>query len=89
MSFQTPPPGGKCDRPGVPLTDDELNQHRMQIVRGEYLEIPGLSLTSKQVERLWGFDEAICQRILVGLMDSQFLGRTSDGRFVRVHDRRS
>lgn len=28
----------------------------LQLIRAEYLEIPGLSLTMQQVQRLWGLD---------------------------------
>jgi hypothetical protein len=57
-----------------------------QIVRGEYLEIPGLNLTRSQFQRLWGLDAALCDRLLEHLVASHFLERTSRGGFVRVGD---
>jgi hypothetical protein len=53
-------------------------------VRSEYLEMPGLRLTSGQASRLWGLDSMTCQQLLDMLMDAQFLMRTHDGRYIRA-----
>jgi hypothetical protein len=53
-------------------------------VRGEYLEMPGLSLTEAQARRLWGLDEASCALLLKALVDAHFLHRTRDGSFMRA-----
>ena len=53
-------------------------------VRGEYLEMPGLSLTLPQGCRLWSLDEERCRAALRILTDRGFLMRTVDGRFLRV-----
>lgn len=53
-------------------------------VRGEYIEMPGLRLTSAQAQRLWGLDRASCDALLGALVDSKFLFRTRDGAFVRT-----
>ena len=50
-------------------------------IRGEYLEMPGLCLTRAQASRLWGLDNATCQRLLRALLDARFLRLTRDGRF--------
>ena len=55
----------------------------LQIVRGEYLEIPGLRLTELQVRRLWDLDSQSCHAILSALLDEDFLKLTADGCFVR------
>ena len=52
-------------------------------VRGEYIEMPGLRLTTAQAQRLWGLDRAACDALLGALVDSKFLFRTRDGAFVR------
>ena len=52
-------------------------------VRGEYIEMPGLRLTSAQAQRLWGLDRAACDALLGALVDAKFLFRTRDGAFVR------
>jgi hypothetical protein len=52
-------------------------------VRGEYLEMPGLRLTSEQARRLWRLDEPACDAVLGALVDSGFLARTRDGAYVK------
>lgn len=52
-------------------------------VRGEYLEMPGLSLTAAQAQRLWGLERTACEGLLTRLVDSKFLHVTRDGTFVR------
>jgi len=68
--------------------NDELIQFWVQVVRGEYLEIPGLRLTRSQFQRLWGLDDAICDGVLTFLLESRFLQRTSGGAFVRTRSGR-
>ena len=58
---------------------DEL----MVRVRGEYREMPGLSLTVPQAQRLWGLDDSTCQTLFERLLETRFLRRTRYGRFVR------
>jgi hypothetical protein len=52
-------------------------------VRGEYREMPGLSLTVPQAQRLWGLEGATCQALLERLVETRFLRRARHGRFVR------
>ena len=52
-------------------------------VRGEFIEMPGLRLTTAQAQRLWGLDRAACDALLGALVDAKFLFRTRDGAFVR------
>ena len=53
-------------------------------VRGEFLEMPGLQVTTDQARRLWGLDVQTCQRLLRVLVEARFLARTPDGRYRRV-----
>jgi len=55
-----------------------------RLVRAEYLEVPGLDLTSDQAQRLWGLDRAACDRLLAALVESRFLRRTRDNRYLRA-----
>ena len=55
----------------------------LQRVQGEYTEMPGLRLTTRQAQRLWGLDQAACDTLLGALVDAKFLFRTRDGAFVR------
>ncbi len=56
----------------------------VQRVRGEYLEMPGLRLTTEQAKRLWSLDLATCRSILETLVDAKFLMRSRDGRYCRL-----
>lgn len=53
-------------------------------VRGEYLEMPGLSLTERQAQRLWGLDPERCKTVLDALLEAGFLRRTHHGAYVRA-----
>jgi hypothetical protein len=61
----------------VPV-DDALRR-----VKGEYLEMPGLSLTQAQAQKLWGLDRETCDALLGALVDARFLNCTREGVFVR------
>jgi hypothetical protein len=55
----------------------------LQRIQGEYLEMPGLRLTTAQAQRLWGLERDVCEALLAALVDTKFLCRTRDGAFVR------
>jgi hypothetical protein len=56
----------------------------VHIIRGEFVEIPGLHLTRPQVQRLWGLDPIRCDALLDALVASGFLKRTQKGGFARA-----
>jgi hypothetical protein len=56
----------------------------LQRIRGEYLEMPGLTLTTAQAQRLWGLDHDTCASLLAALVDANFLRTTRDGAYIRV-----
>jgi DNA-binding IclR family transcriptional regulator len=49
-------------------------------IHGQFIEMPGLSLTLPQASRLFGLPEATCLRLLIRLIDSGAL-RVLDGRY--------
>lgn len=55
-------------------------------IRAEYLEMPGLHLTTKQVARLCGVDATHCSTALVALVESGFLKVRHDGSYVRASE---
>ena len=55
--------------------DDELMTPVCRRVQGEYLEMPGLRLTSAQAARLWAMDRLASERILDALTQVGFLSR--------------
>jgi hypothetical protein len=57
-------------------------------VQAEFLEMPGLRLTSGEVQRLCGLDGALCQGVLDALVDVKFLRRNPDRTYVRVTEGR-
>ncbi len=54
-----------------------------QIVRSEYDERPGLSLTRAQAKRLWSLDAEVCDAVLQRLTRSGFLRQNARQMFVR------
>ena len=67
----------------TPMTEREgqLNTW-LTIIKGEYQEMPGLHLTKRQVRRLWGLDEPMCDALLDRLQHLRFLRITPDGCYV-------
>ena len=61
--------------------------HLVDRVRGEYIEMPGLSLTEEQAQRLWQLEPDACRTLLTALVDSGFLRRTPRGGYVRADGR--
>ena len=51
-------------------------------IRAEFLEMPGLCLTTAQAQRLWALEPRTCEALLDALIDSRFLRRTDQGLFV-------
>ena len=56
----------------------------LQRIQGEYVEMPGLRLTTAQAQRLWGLERDVCDALLGTLVDAKFLSRTRDGAFIRL-----
>jgi hypothetical protein len=56
----------------------------LQRIQGEFVEMPGLRLTTAQAQRLWGLDRDVCDALLGALVDAKFLSQTRDGAFVRT-----
>ena len=71
-------------------TSEFLTQDRQALiterVRGEFREMPGLSLTLAQAGRLWTLDAETCTDVLSQLVDTGFLCRRADGAFCRSSD---
>jgi hypothetical protein len=61
----------------------EAEQELTRRVAAEYREMPGLSLTLTQAERLWSADRQACERAFRTLIARGSLRMTRNGRFVR------
>ena len=64
-------------RPLLNLTSQDL----LRRVRAEYIEMPGLRLTARQAQCLFGLDAESCDAVLGTLLDTKFLTRTPTGLF--------
>ena len=56
----------------------------MDLIRAEYLEMPGLSLTGPQFERMWNLTPDLAEILLQELLRVCFLRRTKKGTYVRA-----
>ena len=54
------------------------------LIRAEYCEMAGLSLTLNQVERLWQLDRPTASALLQILIADGFLRCTGNGAFIRA-----
>jgi hypothetical protein len=52
-------------------------------IEGEYREMPGLSLTVSQAERLWGLDNSTCAFALRTLVERGVLRQATGGTYLR------
>jgi len=55
----------------------------LQRIDAEYREMPGLSVTARQAERLWGLDSTTCAFVLMTLIQRGIVKRTASGTYVR------
>jgi hypothetical protein len=77
--------GAIADEPGMPVSPGDVTaQDWMTLVRAEYLEMPGLSLTEVQAGRLWNLSLDIAEALLEELQRARFLRRTTSGTYVRA-----
>lgn len=66
--------------PAIPTRPQSLMTER---IRGEFREMPGLTLSLAQACRLWSLDEVTCREALSQLVQTGFLSRRADGGFCR------
>lgn len=63
------------------------HQQAFTRIRAEYLEMPGMSLTIEQAQRLCGVEGGgVCERVLDELVKTKFLWQAVDGRYMRLTD---
>ena len=63
-----------------------LHEAVLKRIRAEYLEMPGMRLTARQMERLCGVEQSLCGQVLKTLVDEKFLCVKSDGAYARLTD---
>ena len=52
----------------------------LQRIQGEFVEMPGLRLTTAQAQRLWGLDRDVCDALLGALETPNFCHRRATAR---------
>jgi len=57
----------------------------VQLIRSEYLEMPGLQLREDEVQRLWGLDATTSAALLDALVHARCVRRTCDGFYARAN----
>ena len=70
--------------PALSATFDQT----LERVCGEFLEMPGLQITCRQAQRLWGLDEHTCRQLLESLVEARFLCRRGEDGYARLTDGR-
>ena len=56
----------------------------LERAKADFLEMPGLRLTTAQARRLWTLESGLCDAVLIELEASRFLARSRDGSFIRA-----
>jgi hypothetical protein len=52
------------------------------LIRSEYLEMPGLCLTAPQVGKLWNLDRSLCEMVVGRLLSEGFLRQNRNRELV-------
>jgi hypothetical protein len=65
-------------------TPSRAIQRLIEQLRAEYAEMPGLSVTLPQAQRLWATDRTTCEAAFDHLISRRVLRKTTRGRFVRI-----
>jgi hypothetical protein len=58
-------------------------QEALLKIQIEYVEMPQLKLTARQVQRLWSLPMEVCQAALAALIRQGFLVESRDGVYIR------
>lgn len=56
----------------------------LHLIQAEYREMPCLSLTKGQIQRLWGLEPFVCDALVDALVSARVLRRTDSGTYVAV-----
>jgi hypothetical protein len=68
------------------MSEMKTTNRMLQRICGEFLEMPGLTLTLRQAQRLWTLDESICRQLLDSLVAIGFLRCSPKGVYARYVD---
>ena len=65
------------------MVPNESAHDWVELIRAEYLEMPGLALTTPQASRLWGLAPDTCDVLLDEMVHAKFLRKTPQNQYVR------
>lgn len=54
----------------------------LRLIEAEYKEMPGLSLSKPQMQRLWGLEAFVCEALVDALVAARVLRRTARNTYV-------
>jgi hypothetical protein len=60
----------------------DLRLKLIERIREEYRDLPGLSLSKAQVQRLWSLDPSMCDAVLDALQAAHVVRLTEGGTYV-------
>jgi hypothetical protein len=72
----------------TPTEEGVLVNHWLRLIQAEYREMPGLSLTRPQMQRLWGLGPDVCNELIAALIGEKILKVTAEGSYVIADSRR-
>jgi hypothetical protein len=84
MQHLAPAPAPAPARTPSPLCRRDEFADWLQLIRSEYAEMPGLHLSKRQAQRLWGLDAECCQALLDALEAARYLKRTANDAYTRA-----
>ena len=65
------------------MESDHAFTDLLERVKGEFLEMPGLTLTYDEAVRMWACHPVVCREVLETLVATRFLVRTRRAAFAR------
>lgn len=69
-------------RSETPSPGTERPEALARRILGEYTEMPGMSLTAAQAQRLFALESDVCERVFTDLLHVGALRCTHDGQYV-------
>jgi Fic family protein len=79
----TSPAAPAASKPASRRAADTLSTALIERIKAEYMEMPGLRLTTAQAARLWNLSVRTSERVLAALVERRFLIRDTRGAYRR------
>lgn len=79
----TLPAAVPASSPAERRATETLSTALIERIKSEYMEMPGLRLTTTQAARLWNLSVRTSERVMAALVERRFLIRDSRGAYRR------